>query len=396
MAEKPTVPGYELDEFLGRGAFGEVWGATQAATGQKVAVKVLRRISGGESKELDQLVSVADHPNIVSVVDADLSHDPPYLVTPRLSGSLADHAGKAGREQVERWFEQTVAALRFIHDSGVVHCDLKPANILLDQEGNARLVDFGQAQRANAPSRTLGSFYYMPPEQAGVLRDPELRASPCWDVYALGSSFYEVLTGAPPRSSEANRRKLSERRETAERLEYYQNLLTRVPLIPVREQEPGIDTELGAIIDHCLALDPAVRYTDAREVFEELARRGQGFPLVARPRTAAYLASRFIVRRPIVSLLIVLVPLVGMLLVPWLRATLTIVWWSVRWVLLLALLGGLVGGAVAATTARFTRALPVPLALTLGLLPLASCTVTGLLLWGICLVGVWIWQTDRR
>src|SRR4029077_5166986 len=84
------------------------------------------------------------------------------------------------------------------HAKGILHCDLKPANILLDQDGKPRLADFGQSRLSNEQTPALGTLFYMAPEQADAKALPDAR----WDVYALGAIFYAMLTGPPPHRHE--------------------------------------------------------------------------------------------------------------------------------------------------------------------------------------------------
>ncbi|MCA9780489.1 MAG: protein kinase, partial [Candidatus Eremiobacteraeota bacterium] len=143
----PDIPGYDLRDVLGTGAFGQVYRGTQKSTGQTVAVKVLFTVNEGLREEVRRLSQVADHPNIVTLVDANLDHDPPYLVTPYLPGSLQERVPASPNEAnimlVTQWFESSARALQFVHARGMLHCDLKPANILLGEDEQPRLVDFG-------------------------------------------------------------------------------------------------------------------------------------------------------------------------------------------------------------------------------------------------------------
>ena len=104
----PEIPGYDLEAVLGTGAFGQVYRGTQKSTGQTVAVKVLFAVSEGLREEIKRLSQVADHPNVVTLVDANLDHDPPFLVTPFLPGSLQEQVPskpeEADVERVVKWF----------------------------------------------------------------------------------------------------------------------------------------------------------------------------------------------------------------------------------------------------------------------------------------------------
>ena len=290
---KPSIPGYELAEKLGQGAFGAAYRAVQARTGQSVAVKVLTRVSSTFREEVDKLSRVSDHPHIVTLVDADLDHSPHYLVTPLLQGSLADEVPSrpedAELEKVEVWFKELAVALEYIHSRGILHCDLKPANILIGQEGYVRLTDFGQAALQDHDESRLGSFWYMPWQQTEG-RLPEVR----WDLYALGATIYTLLSGRPPRSTQQSRESLRSHSTVSEKLEEYRRFIRTSPLIPLRDLNPRVDEELAAIVEHCL--DTEHGYSHAAEVLADLDRRDKKLPLAARPFSYLYLLKRFIAR----------------------------------------------------------------------------------------------------
>ena len=144
----PQLSNYQLDRLLGTGSFGTVWAGVQVRTGVQVAVKVLHRTAlGWDSfrQEVDTLRQVAEHPGVVTLFDAELDHDPPFFVMPWLRrGSLADLPQRPTLNQAVQWFREAAQALQYTHDKGILHCDIKPSNLLLDEEGHVRLVDFGQ------------------------------------------------------------------------------------------------------------------------------------------------------------------------------------------------------------------------------------------------------------
>lgn len=305
--QPPEVPGYELTRLLGQGAFGQVWGGVQVRTGQKVAIKVLKE-AGGSSwgyfrHELERLRDVAEHPGIVTLIDADLIASPPYFVMPWLGrGSLANAPVPASPAQAVDWFGQMAAALQFTHEKGILHCDLKPSNVLVDGEGRLRLVDFGQA-RLHGERGAFGTFGYMAPEQASEgASSPSLR----WDIYSLGATIYCLLTGRCPRVSAEDLNSLRSLSDTPERLNSYRQALQQRPLVPVRELNPQVDSDLNALVESCLALDPARRPASAAEILQDLQRRAQGEPLLCRrPWTLGYRLGR-VARRPLVQVTMVM------------------------------------------------------------------------------------------
>lgn len=299
-APVPQLEDYELQRQLGEGAFGQVWGAVQKRTGQKVAVKFLHE-SGSHSwayfrHELERLRDVSEHPGIATLIDADMAAQPPYFVMPWLShGSLATLPQRAPLAQVLDWFEQMAAALQFTHEKGILHCDLKPSNVLLDGEGRVRLVDFGQA-RLHGEKGAFGTFGYMPPEQASG-NSPDIR----WDLYALGATVYYLLSGRTPRVSGQDLSQLATVSGTSERLAIYLELLQKRPLQPL-----PVDGELNHLLAACLELDSAQRPASASQVLQDLERRRRGEPLLCRrPWSLAYRADRFW-RRPIHQVALVL------------------------------------------------------------------------------------------
>ena len=300
----PEIPGVSLEQVVGSGTFGDVWLGYHQRTGQKVAVKIFTRRFGLDwdyfQKEIGQLREVAEHPNVVTLLDADLAHVPPYLVMPMLSGgSLAGYSLKEDSQLDSRvlvWFTQITEALSYIHRKGILHCDLKPANVLLDEEGRAKLVDFGQARESGAGESSLGTLGYMPPEQAYLaLGESQMMPSPGWDIYSLGATMYNLLTGQLPRIPLSSRSQLSHLTDAGERLNLYVETLQKAPLLNLCELNPGVDRDLAAIIEACLKLDPDQRTASASEVLEDLERRRDGLPLLARrPWTRSYRASKFL------------------------------------------------------------------------------------------------------
>jgi WD40 repeat protein/serine/threonine protein kinase len=301
---KPVVPGYELQDHLGMGSYGDVWSAIQISTGHKVAVKVLKRATSSNAsyleKEVNRLASVSEHPHVITLVDANLTHSPPYMVTPYIPDSLCSHVGKPSQQisQVVEWFKQIARALLFVHGKGILHCDLKPGNILLGEEGEARIVDFGQAHLLGKEGQSLGTLWYMPPEQALIPLEEKEKALPdvLWDVYSLGATIYYLLTGRLPRATEKARDSLSREKDVVTCLNNYAEELKKTTLVPLRQLNPLVDEELAAIVEKCLSTSPQQRYRTMGEILEDLKRRENYFPLSARPRNPAYLMQLFIKR----------------------------------------------------------------------------------------------------
>lgn len=303
--EAPAVPGYRLDTRLGQGSFGEVWSGIQLRTGQKVAVKLCltSRLDRVQTlRELERLREVADHPSVVTLLDADLEHDPPYLVMPLLTRSLAQLGQPPTPPQVAQWLEQVASGLKHTHDKGILHCDIKPSNVALDEGGRAVLLDFGQARQSGEGRTSWGTQGYMPPEQAGGSERPGVR----WDVYALGASFYRLLTGHLPYLEPDELQNVSEVATLEERMRSYRQLLLRGRLVPLRQLRPDVDQDLSDILEACLALDPRCRTATVAQILDDLERSRSGEPLLCRrPWALSYSLGKRL-RRPLVRLSLVL------------------------------------------------------------------------------------------
>src|SRR4051794_10627022 len=201
-----SVRGYELREQVGVGDFGIVYRAYQPSAGREVAVKVIRPdlvnqpsfVRDFESEA--RLVAQLEHPHLVPLYDYWRDPEGAYLVMRWLRGGSLRQALERGPwnlEPASRLLAQVGAALAYAHRQGVVHRDLKPANVLLDEEGNAYLSDFGIATRladSENPARpVMSSPAYVPPEE---LSGDE--HTPRSDIYGLGLLTFELLTGQRP------------------------------------------------------------------------------------------------------------------------------------------------------------------------------------------------------
>jgi serine/threonine protein kinase len=301
------LPGYVVTRRLGVGSYGQVWQAVRVGAGQDVAIKIFT--SPGRldwrylQREVDRLLRVAEHPHIVTLLDANLQNEPPFYVMALLrSGSLANLCREDGPpadvERAALWFEQLVRALDFAHTKGLLHCDIKPANVLLDEEDNVRLVDFGQSHLQGEAARAVGTLNYMAPEQAVVASAHEAPPDPSvgWDIYGLGATMYALLTGQPPHSHSDLKETLTQLPDIHERLSQYRQHVLDTPFTPVRRLNPRVDRDLAAIVEHCLAPDPQQRYHHIAEIAGDLRRRRQHRPLRCHRPTAGYVFRRFLIR----------------------------------------------------------------------------------------------------
>lgn len=200
---RPIGP-YLVTEKIGAGGMANVYRARQIATGEEMALKVLalhleqQPAARARFQHEAALVRLLRHPRILPVYDYGEDEDIPYLVMRLLGGrSLADRLNGAPLDPADaaRYVRQLAAALDFAHAHGIIHRDVKPANVLLDDEGAPYLADFGIAAVIGAatPGEFVGTAAYASPEQC--LGEPVSAAS---DQYALGVIAFEMLTGRRP------------------------------------------------------------------------------------------------------------------------------------------------------------------------------------------------------
>ncbi len=270
------IPGHTLLRRLGGGAYGVVWLAREDRTGRLVAVKFFPHSRGLNwsllSREVEKLAAVDSSRNIIRLVDVGWNADPPWFVMEFMeNGSLAGYlaATEFSVEEAVRIVTEICSALVDAHGAGVLHCDLKPDNVLLDSQLHVRLCDFGQSRLSHEQNPSLGTLYYMAPEQAGLRSMPDAR----WDVYAIGALLYQMLTGAPPHRSDALQQRLQNAADLQSRLDIYREAVLQAAPPTTHRRMPGVDRRLAEIVDTCLALAPEERYPNAQAVFEALQAR---------------------------------------------------------------------------------------------------------------------------
>lgn len=254
-------PRYRDPERIGHGGMGDIYSATDSVLGRVVAIKVLAdRYAQDESvrerftREALSAARLSGQPNTVTIFDVGEHNGHPYIVMEYLGGGSLDDIlradGACPPEQVFTWLEEAAQALDVAHQVGVVHRDVKPANLLLDAEGHVHVADFGIASAAGMHSLTmtgtvLGTAGYLSPEQASGDR-----AGPASDRYALAIVAWELLAGTRPFESES---------PTAEAAAHVN---APIPSVCQRTQLP---CELDPVFTKGLAKDPAERYGTAGE-----------------------------------------------------------------------------------------------------------------------------------
>jgi WD40 repeat protein len=292
---------YQLLEEIGRGGMGVVYRARQVSLGRQVAVKMILH---GHLASEDQLhrfqmeaatTAQLRHPNIVEVFEVGEDQGQAYFAMEFIPGvTLGDRvrSGPLPPRECAAYMTVVARAVQHAHDLGVLHRDLKPSNILLDQDGRARVTDFGLAKRLGGPSdltlsgQTFGTPAYIPPEQVAARRGAVTVRS---DVYSLGTILYHLLTGRPPFQG-------------AGEAETLRAVLEEEPVAP-RTIHPGISRDLETICQRCMAKDPARRYGSAAALADDLDRWMAGLPIEARPVLAPERLWLWAKRKPTVAAL---------------------------------------------------------------------------------------------
>ena len=275
--QPPTqVPGYDPERFLGVGAYGEVWVARERNTGRRVAIKFYAHRSGLDwsllSREVEKLAFLFADRYVVQLLGVGWDAEPPYYIMEYLErGSLAERLqqGPMAVGEAVELFRDVAVGLVHAHGKGVLHCDLKPANILLDQDNKPRMADFGQSRLSTEQVPALGTLFYMAPEQADLEAVPDAR----WDVYALGALLYCMLTGGPPHRSDEAVNEFEKTPHLMRRLARYRRLIESAPPPAVHREVSGVDRGLSEIIERCLAADPKERFPNVQAVLDALDDR---------------------------------------------------------------------------------------------------------------------------
>ena len=255
---------YRVRRFLGQGGRKRVYLSDDTATGTEVAVALFDTEGVGASiqararREAEAMRKLGDHPQVVPVLDTGEDDGNPFIVSRYMPGGDVEGllAAAGGRLEVERTVEiaaDVTRALEHAHSRGIVHRDLKPANVWIDDDGRARLGDFGLATteaRARVSGGTLvGTVAYLPPEQA--LGDA---AGPKSDLYSLGALCYEMLSGQPPFPGD-------------DAVSIISQHLHADPVPPSRHN-PDVPEALDRIVLRLLAKQPDDRPANAKEARE--------------------------------------------------------------------------------------------------------------------------------
>jgi serine/threonine protein kinase/predicted Zn-dependent protease len=269
---------YLVIEELGCGGMGRVYKVQDTKIGEKVALKLIRPEAGLDKKSLERfsneikLARKIRHKNVCQMFDLGEDQGTRYITMEYVHGEdlkqLIRKVGRLSPGQAVGIARQICDGLGEAHKLGVVHRDLKPQNVMVDEDGNARIMDFGIARslsgkRMTGPGVLIGTPEYMSPEQVEGI-DIDQRS----DIYSLGIILYEMVTGCPPFTGETP---LS----VAHKHKY------ETPESP-RKVNPQISDDLTRLVLRCLTKDPAGRYQTATELGAELGRIEEGLPTTAR------------------------------------------------------------------------------------------------------------------
>lgn len=273
---------YELKSLIGRGGMGSVYRALDSIAKREVAIKVIPQGQGLDEslrnrfRAEQRAAAGMSHPNIVTVyaVGAEEGYDY-YTMELVEGGHLGEFLSRdeTTSRRIAWHFLKIAKALSYAHGQGVVHRDIKPANILVGEDCEPMLTDFGIAKRMeNADDQTatgqmVGTPAYMAPEQ---LLDSK-RVGPVTDVYGLGATLYECLTGNKPFEGDSF-------------VAVYDAVRTKLPKAP-RTVRADIDPTLDAICMRCLQKEPGDRYATAAELADDLERFLKGEPLATGDRS---------------------------------------------------------------------------------------------------------------
>lgn len=271
------IDSYRLESLIGYGSYGVVFRAVRTDPyEQTVAIKLMPFRTGGPAltrrfQEECQALADLNHPGIAGILNAGVTSDHiPWLVMRLVDGCPIDdyvQSRHADWNTIAQLLADVAAAVEFAHTQGIVHCDLKPDNILVTSAGQVAVTDFGLAVRLDQMESGLvrsswspGTVGYSAPEMIASRQ----HASKSVDVYSMGAVLYKLLTGQTPHGQQG----------------WLESLIATVKdnPVPINELNPAVPPSLIAVCERCLARDPDLRYSSVAELKADLlifARGGQ-------------------------------------------------------------------------------------------------------------------------
>jgi len=318
---------YEVIREIGRGGLGAVYLAARADDEyrKQVAIKVIRR--GLDTDDIirrfrneRQILAQLDHPNIARLIDGGTTDDGlPYFVMEYVNGEpITAYCDANALPTTERLmlFRKVCAAVTYAHQNLVIHRDLKPSNILVTQEGEPKLLDFGIAKLLSAGdelfTQTIPALRVMTPEYASPEQVKGDKIMTTSDVYSLGVLLYELLTGQRPYRLKTRTAQEIARAITEQEPERPSTVYAEHP--NSKTQNPkSLRGDLDNIVLMAMRKEPARRYSSVGQFSEDIRRHLEGLPVRARKDTVAYRASKFVNRHRIgvAAAALVLLSLVG-------------------------------------------------------------------------------------
>ncbi|HEY7873436.1 MAG TPA: serine/threonine-protein kinase, partial [Rudaea sp.] len=304
---------YELLELIGEGGMGVVYRARQRSLDREVAVKLLAAGPWASREFVQRFVDEAQnaarmqHPNIVTIYEVGSAEELHFFSMRLIRGeslaAVVKREGKLAPQRAAALLRTIAEAVDYAHRLGVLHLDLKPANVLLDENQVPHVADFGLARRlepglAADNHEVSGTPSYMAPEQATAGAQ---RITPATDIWGLGAILYELITGEPPFLAESPQATLK--------------LVVAGSLRSPRRYVPKLPHDLDAIIVKCMAYDGAQRYASAGALAEDLTRFQNGYMVKARPLNTFQRSARWAQREPKIvatALLALLALLIGL------------------------------------------------------------------------------------
>ncbi len=270
---------YDIDAVLGSGGMGQVFKGYDSNLKRFAALKILHAETPQLNRRFAQearLQAKIDHPNVCKVYEVGEVDGKHFIAMQFIAGkTLRDAAKELKLEEKLRIIKQVAEALHSAHKEGLIHRDIKPTNIMVvkNEEGiwQPYILDFGLAREQETAGLTLsgivvGTPHYMAPEQA---RGDTTHLDRRTDVYGLGATLYELLSGRTPYPGKSS-------------AEVLIKVLQEDP-DPIRKIDPSIPVDLETIVMKCMQKEPQLRYQSAKELYEDLQRYLDGDPITARP-----------------------------------------------------------------------------------------------------------------